>query len=107
MESFQEGAPPPTQRFGGKNTGNIFWTQDHQWGTFVKKLSIHFSPFKSWKYLNIAKKSDKKNMKDYICIIIIHKKNWKGIITMHTYILWHKSGTNMDGQSEEGWWELE
>ena len=28
----------PSRRFDGKNTSNIFWTQDHQWGTFVKKV---------------------------------------------------------------------
>ena len=33
-----------SRHFDGKNTSNIFWTQDHQWGTFVKK--VIFPPWK-------------------------------------------------------------
>ena len=26
------------EQFGGKNTSNIFWTQDHPWGAFGENL---------------------------------------------------------------------
>ena len=34
---YQATHSPPRQLVE-KNTSNIFWTQDHQWGTFAKKV---------------------------------------------------------------------
>ena len=43
-----------------KNTSNIFWTQDHQWGTFVEKSD--FSPLKVENTENIFQKSEKSSL---------------------------------------------
>ena len=58
----QDPAPPP--RFSEKNTSNIFWTQDHQWGTFgedmifpleklkiLRKILKNLKNLKKWAWL--------------------------------------------------------
>ena len=38
-ENFSlRGRPPSPPRVSEKNTSNIFWTQDHQWGTFGENM---------------------------------------------------------------------
>ena len=40
--------PPPPH--GGKNTSNIVWTHDHQWGSFVKKVIFPLEKLKILKH---------------------------------------------------------
>ena len=52
MEAYSVLTPPAVS---GKNTSNIFWTQEHQWGNFVKKVIF---PLEKMKILskNLKKK---------------------------------------------------